>query len=146
MLQGAHAHNESCEHGQTTLDHDHQDEYNILAISHSGTIRIVLENLVGDQLPDNVERESGSYIMMDNLSSTSKHGRLVVPNTSKSVIEFTMVNENEHEPAGTDSDAFVSGNFSFKTTLGGKDFIWTPKLIDCLNVSHLCANAKDKVT
>eukprot|EP00554_Chaetoceros_debilis_P008017 CAMPEP_0194079704 /NCGR_PEP_ID=MMETSP0149-20130528/5856_1 /TAXON_ID=122233 /ORGANISM="Chaetoceros debilis, Strain MM31A-1" /LENGTH=324 /DNA_ID=CAMNT_0038761259 /DNA_START=68 /DNA_END=1042 /DNA_ORIENTATION=+ len=130
MLQDAH--NESCD--QTI---DHQDEYNILAISHSGTIRIVLENIVGEQLPDNVERESGSLIMMENLSS--KDGRLVVPNTSKSVIEFAMVNEN------ASIDSFESVNNRFNTKSRGMDVSWTPNLIDCLNISHLRGNAKNTV-
>jgi broad specificity phosphatase PhoE len=56
--------------------------YDVLAISHSGTLRILIEKLVGKQLPPNAQREKVGN------EGDARKDRLGIPNTSKTVIEF----------------------------------------------------------
>ena len=61
--------------------------YDVLAISHSGAVRIVIEGLVGEQLSHSVEREEPDR--------DGKVGRLAVPYTSKTIIEFTLSSDSD---------------------------------------------------
>jgi len=99
--------------------------YDILAITHSGTLRIVLEKLVGKQLPHDVKRE-------DRDKDGVQVGRLVIPNTSKSILEFTM---SASSCASTDDNtcALVTTTCS----VDGKDDKWSVKLVELTNVSHI---------
>eukprot|EP00979_Chaetoceros_neogracilis_P011522 scaffold2884_cov267-Chaetoceros_neogracile.AAC.13 len=92
-------------------------EYNVLAISHSGTLRTVFEKMIGNQLPCDAEREDES----------GKSGRLVIPNTSKTIIEFTAVNES----STTADEVRV-------VTLGegSNPKFWRPRLLEYTNTAH----------
>jgi len=92
-------------------------EYNVLAVSHSGTLRTVFENIIGKQLPCNAEREEES----------GKSGRLVIPNTSKTIIEFTAVSES------------ISAADEVVVSLGGEGSKLTfcrPQLIEYTKTAH----------
>jgi broad specificity phosphatase PhoE len=92
------------------------NEFDLLAISHSGTLRIIIEKMVGDQLPENIEREEQD-------KNGVREGRLKVPNTSKTVIELRPSENSEN---------------LLKTILDyGKCIYWEPKLVDLTNVNHL---------
>lgn len=93
------------------------NEFDLLAISHSGTLRIIIEKMVGDQLPENIEREEQD-------KNGVREGRLKVPNTSKTVIELRPSSENSENLLKTILD-------------DGKCIYWEPKLVDLTNVKHL---------
>ena len=57
--------------------------YEILAVSHSATIRTIVNRLVGDQLPSTVIRGSGDH-------EGSQAGMLTVPNTSRTIIDVAI--------------------------------------------------------
>jgi len=56
------------------LQHDEYSSYDIFAVTHSGTLRILIEKMVGEQIP----REKNLV----------KQERLAVPNTSTTIIEI----------------------------------------------------------
>ena len=119
IIQDAISHH-SNERGNSLVGNGHGEEgvYDVLAISHSGTVRIVIEGLLGEQLSHNVEREEPDC--------DGEVGRLVIPNTSKTIIEFTV---------SSDSD----GNDTVITTSAGGEcgrISWAARLIELTNVSH----------
>lgn len=91
-------------------------DLDLLAVSHSGTIRTLINKLVEDQLPMDVEREDQS---MDGQCK----GRLKIPNTSKTIIEFRPCSNQNSLLSVMVPD--------------GKYMYWQPKLIDFANVKHL---------
>ncbi len=103
--------------------------YDVLVISHSGTLRILIENLVGKQLPRDVDREKegkgGSKVLA---------GRLIIPNTSKTIIEFKTLGTDE-------ASASLRNDTNGHAALGaksGKKFVssFDARLIEFANVSH----------
>ena len=82
--------------------------YDVLAVSHSGTLRTAIENLVYSQLPPNLEREPGSQV-----------GRMLVPNTSLTTIELDF--------KSPDTKYWNKENIDQ----------WEVKLLEFVNVSHL---------
>lgn len=91
-------------------------EFDLLVISHSGTVRIIIEKMIGDQLPENIEKE-------EKVIDGVRERRLKVPNTSKTIIELRP-SENPKN--------------LLKTKLAdGKYIYWKPKLVDLTNVKHL---------
>jgi probable phosphoglycerate mutase len=66
-----------------------QGSFHVLAVTHSGTLRIVLERLVGKQIPVDATRETSKDVCLYDVGSGGGGGRLVIPNTSKTVIQFT---------------------------------------------------------
>ena len=125
-------------------DHSsNHDVYDILAISHSGTLRIFIENTVGDQLPSDVKREFVT-------DASRGKGRLVIPNTSKTVIEFAIHDRRHEEEIMTgdvkkDRSTFANSNaptIENDSTCNGtrvddhRTILRSAKLIDYTNVSH----------
>ena len=129
---------------RSRTDHSsNHDVYDILAISHSGTLRIFIENTVGDQLPSDVKRE-------DVTDASRGKGRLVIPNTSKTVIEFAIHDRRHEEEIMTgdvkkDRSRFTNSNaptIENDSTCNGTrvddlaNILRSAKLIDYTNVSH----------
>ena len=127
--------------------------YNVLAISHSGTLRVIFEKLIGDQTPSNAEREEEGINVFGNINtSTSKNsGRLMIPNTSKSIIEFTrMISTTCGSRSDVHNKLVVEKNTNsdenemvkIKTRGGGVDveegdeICWRPRLLDYMNTKH----------
>ena len=63
--------------------HTRRDVYDILAVSHSATIRTTVNRLVGEQLPTTIVRGSGGR-------EGSEPGMLKVPNTSMTIIDIAV--------------------------------------------------------
>ena len=121
----------------TTTSPEEQDPsnvYNVLAISHSGTLRIIFEKMIGDQIPSNAEREE---VIIGDTNS----GRLMIPNTSKSIIEFTRIISTTGT-TGTTSTNSVHNNSDETETVristrgGGDEICWRPRLLDYANTMH----------
>ena len=127
--------------------------YNVLAISHSGTLRVIFEKLIGDQTPSNAEREEEGINVFGNINtstSTSKNsGRLMIPNTSKSIIEFTrMISTTCGSRSDVHNKLVVEKNTNsdenemvkIKTRGGGveegDEICWRPRLLDYMNTKH----------
>jgi len=53
---------------------------NVLATSHSGTIRITVENMVSDQLPDTIIGKNGKLVSKGLISNTSVTVMDIIPN------------------------------------------------------------------
>lgn len=92
------------------------NEFDLLAVTHSGTLRIIIEKMVGDQLPENIEREAQD-------KNGVREGRLKVPNTSKTVIEFKPCENPE--------------NLLKMKLSNGKCLYWEPHLVDLTDIKHL---------
>jgi len=101
--------------------------YNVLAVSHSGTMRTAIEKMVGSQLPSNIEREETDR-------DGDQVGRLLVPNTSVTTIELNT--KMRHLTERT-----VLNNKE-----GEEEDPWDPKLLDFINVSHLNGIQKQSET
>lgn len=105
--------------------------YHVLVISHSGLIRIVLERFLhlGKQIPANASREGECQ--------HTKVSRLVIPNTSKTVIQFTKPKRWNFS-----ADCKSHGLFDHEMNntdnrdLGHKYASWNATLLDYTNVSH----------
>lgn len=104
--------------------------YDVLAISHSGTLRILIENLVGKQLPHDVERDK-----VGKEGSQGGGGRLMIPNTSKTIIEFTMLGSDDDS---ADEESYGPIRIAALKTEKGHEFVSShgAKLVDFTNVSH----------
>lgn len=96
--------------------------YDILAVSHSGTMRTTIENMVGSQLPPDLEREETDR-------DGNQVGRLIVPNTSMTTIELSL-------PKSKLLRDFKHSN-SLNSEGEGEEDPWEIKLTDLNNVSHL---------
>ncbi|OEU11045.1 phosphoglycerate mutase-like protein [Fragilariopsis cylindrus CCMP1102] len=93
MLEAYHIHTGTSSyaiHNRRDLD----DVYDILAVSHSATIRTIVNRLVGDQLPTTIVRGSGG-------KEGSETGMLKVPNTSMTIIDIAV---GEHLNLNDDDD------------------------------------------
>ena len=75
--------------------------YEILAVSHSATIRTIVNRLVGDQLPSTVVRGSGDH-------EGSQAGMLTVPNTSPTIIDVAIGRRDD--PNNDDDDNNTTNN------------------------------------
>ena len=123
--------------------------YNVLAISHSGTLRVIFEKLIGDQTPSNAEREEEGIKVFGNTSTSKNSGRLMIPNTSKSIIEFTrMISTTCGSISDVHNKLVVEKNTNsdenemvkIKTRGGGveegDEICWRPRLLDYMNTKH----------
>ena len=89
-----------------------RDMYDVLAVSHSATIRTAVNRLVGGQLPSSIVRGSGG-------KEGAADGMLVVANTSMTIIDINVdiTSHSGNQPA------------------------WTAELVELTNTDHL-QNAK----
>ncbi len=144
ILGDAHAHAHAhapCYDDQDILNEEAQrQQYDILAVTHSGFLRILIENLVGTQLPKDVKREESTSTCSPNATTSSTYkssetlGRLIVPNTSKTIIAFHLLaNEND---VG-DEDVTIISTKHHET---GQKIYWRVELVDLLNITHLEGN------
>merc|ERR1711865_1180541 len=77
--------------------------YEILAVSHSATIRTIVNRLVADQLPSTVVRGSGDY-------EGSQAGMLTVPNTSRTIIDVVIGRRDDHQHCDGNDDNNTNTN------------------------------------
>ncbi len=102
--------------------------YDIFAVTHSGTLRIIIEKIVGEQLSGDVKREETD-------KDGVKVGRLSVPNTSITTIEIFP-----------DDNSSSGQTISMKVKLGddrNQKVLWKAKLIDLTSTLHLEEKGND---
>ena len=100
--------------------------YDIFAVTHSGTLRIIIEKIVGEQLPHDVKREETD-------KDGVQVGKLIVPNTSITTI-------NVYPNDAYIADGVDGQRISLKVKLGSdrnQEVSWKAKLIDLTNTLHL---------
>ena len=106
----------------------------VLVVSHSGTLRIAFERLVGKQLPVDAHREQ--------VCKHTNVSRLVIPNTSKTVIQFTKAETcslaTPHNALR--SEAVVVRDKDEEGTGKMLLSLWNATLLDYTNLSHLQRN------
>ena len=108
------------------LENDGENsKYDIFAVTHSGTLRIIIERMVGDQLPKDVKREATDK---DGIQV----GRLKVPNTSITRIEITPHVDDK----STDKQQYLDIDVK-KSGGGGETILWKAKLLDLTSTLHL---------
>lgn len=134
------------ENVDTSPEQNPSNIYNVLAISHSGTLRVIFEKLIGEQIPSNAEREEEGMIGLGDTSTNS--GRLMIPNTSKSIIEFTRMisttcnsSSDVHNKSvvekNTNSDEIETVKILTRGGVeGGDEICWRPRLLDYTNTKH----------
>lgn len=93
--------------------------YNVLAVSHSGTLRTLIKRMVGDQLPPEIDQSPAG-------KDGAKPGMLIVPNLSVTVID--VIPRLRQSDMRRESD----GDTKFPVKLG-----WTAKLVDLTSTAHL---------
>ena len=90
-----------CSDETKKYDNGQRYSYDVFAVTHSGTLRIIIEKIVGKQLqlPPKVQREETDKDGM-------QVGRLIVPNTSITTIEIFLDDDND----SNDMDGQVTSN------------------------------------
>lgn len=112
-------------------------QYDVFALTHSGTLRIIIERMVGKQLPDNLSNEE-----------TEKNGvitaRLRIPNTSITRIDlYPDLDDDDNDDNGEWSSSSGSDGqpFDFELPLRfGNDATnvsWKAKLVELTNSLHI---------
>ena len=101
-----------------------QGEYEILAITHSGTLRIMIERMVGEQLnPEDIKKEETDR-------DGKKMGRLSIPNTSITTID--VVPDKGDDLVGQPLDITVQLKHNKRQKVQ-----WKTKLVSLTNTDHL---------
>lgn len=96
--------------------------FDVLVVSHSATIRTAVNRLVGDQLPSNIVRGSGG-------SDGATKGMLVVPNTSRTIVDIVVDDATTDAGEGGTESQVVRGPQSVP--------LWRAKLVELTNTDHL---------
>lgn len=112
--------------GSSGSSSHNKGRYDIFAVTHSGTLRIIIEKIVGEQLPHDVKREETD-------KDGVQVGKLIVPNTSITTIDLYP------------NDAYIADGvdgqrIGLKVKLGSdrnQEVSWKAKLIDLTNTLHL---------
>ena len=77
---------------KTKTSSPHRVIKNVLAVSHSGTIRLAIEHLVSDQLPDKILDKHGNLVSKPDTVRLNKSkwigSNMFIPNTSVTVIDI----------------------------------------------------------
>ena len=119
--------NQAYQQYMSDVDNDpgsNQVEYDILAITHSGTLRIMIERMVGEQLnPEDVKKEETD-------KDGKKMGRLSIPNTSITIIDVVLDEEINLDRQSLDINVELKCNKRQKMQ-------WKTKLISLTNTEHL---------
>jgi len=104
--------------------------YDVFAVTHSGTLRIIIEKIVGKQLqlPHNVQREE---LDKDGMPV----GRLIVPNTSITTIEIFLGNDDNDDSNNMDGQV-TSMDINLGSDRNEQTFL-RAKLIDLTKTLHL---------
>ena len=113
------------ENGQEEV-HDVESEYHVLGVTHSGTLRIIIERMVGDQL--NHKELKKEETDQDGI----KMGRLSIPNTSITKIDIIPQNENDLDDGKNNLDINVQ-----LSSDENQKVKWKTKLIELTSTKHL---------
>jgi len=105
--------------------HNRREVYDILAVSHSATIRTTVNRLVGEQLPTTIVRGSGG-------KEGSETGMLKVPNTSMTIIDIAV---GEYLTPNRDDDDNDGTNNTNNTNVSIHQI--GAELIELTNTDHL---------
>ena len=100
--------------------------YEILAVSHSATIRTIVNRLVGDQLPSTVVRGSGDH-------EGSQAGMLTVPNTSRTIIDVAIGRRDDPNNDDDDNNTTTNNNIAKQPPIQQLG----ATLIELTNTDHL---------
>mmetsp|Transcript_18152 Transcript_18152/g.26616 ORF Transcript_18152/g.26616 Transcript_18152/m.26616 type:complete len:439 (-) Transcript_18152:199-1515(-) len=109
---------------------------NVLAVSHSATIRTTLNRLVGNQLPSDISTKPVG-------DDGQIKGMLVIPNTSRTIVDI-VVEEAKAASFGTGSsdetksgkDTGEIGEATAGETITTETPSWSAKLVDLANTDH----------
>lgn len=139
------AYNEHYYHHQISKSNKRTNAtYDVFALTHSGTIRVMIERMVNKQLK--FEELQNEETDKDGV----KTGRLKIPNTSITRIDIFPQNHERdvHSSPTTSSDYKREGqSLNIDVKVGhnedGENILWKSKLVDLTSTLHLEAEKKE---
>lgn len=113
---------------KTKAENEEGNEYHILGITHSGTLRIIIERMVGQQL--NPEERMNEETDQDG----KKIGRLSIPNTSITKIDIIADSGDNSNEEHLDIDVPFTTDGTMWSTEKVK---WKSQLVELTSTHHL---------